>query len=75
MEGLYVRDAAKVYASAHAPRTVTHPDAVPVTLEVTDPGAALWSQTSSLRLELQRRGTAVTGLHIGYADTDLVGHD
>ncbi|MER6565093.1 SDR family oxidoreductase [Streptomyces sp. NPDC001093] len=33
--------------------------------------AALWSQTNSLRLELQPRGIAVTGLHEGYVDTDL----
>jgi hypothetical protein len=32
---------------------------------------ALWPQTDSLRLELQPRGIAVTGLHVGYADTDL----
>uniref|UniRef100_UPI0006E35E2B SDR family oxidoreductase n=1 Tax=Streptomyces ossamyceticus TaxID=249581 RepID=UPI0006E35E2B len=33
--------------------------------------AALWSQTNSLRLELLPRGIAVTGLHVGYVDTDL----
>jgi NAD(P)-dependent dehydrogenase (short-subunit alcohol dehydrogenase family) len=153
---LYGRGASKVYATARDPRTVTHPDAVPVALEVTDPAAvaaaadlaqdvtilvnnagasvgarfldspvddvrrefetnfygpllvtrafvpaiecnggghilnvhsvlswlgiagsysaskaALWSQTNSLRLELRRRGIAVTGLHVGYVDTDL----
>ena len=156
VEELYARGAGKVYATARDPRTVTHPDAVPVALEVTDPAsvaaaaaqaqdvtvlinnagasvgasfldsplddvrrefetnfygpllaarafvpviernggghilnvhsvlswlalggsysaskAALWSQTNSLRLELQPRGIAVTGLHVGYVDTDL----
>lgn len=33
--------------------------------------AALWSQTNSLRLELLDRGIAVTGLHMGYVDTDM----
>ena len=156
VEELYARGAGKVYATARDPRTVTHPDAVPVALEVTDPAsvasaaeqaqdvtvlinnagasvgasfldspvddvrrefetnfygpllltrafvpiiernggghllnvhsvlswialggsysaskAALWSQSNSLRLELQPRGIDVTGLHVGYVDTDL----
>ncbi|CAM5249143.1 SDR family oxidoreductase [Streptomyces aurantiogriseus] len=157
VEELYVRGAGKVYATARDPRTVTHPDAVPLALEVTDPAsvaaaaaqagdvtvlinnagvslgassflespvddirrefetnfygpllvtrafapliernggghvlnvhsvlswvgiagsysaskAALWSQTNSLRLELRPRGIAVTGLHVGYVDTDM----
>jgi NAD(P)-dependent dehydrogenase (short-subunit alcohol dehydrogenase family) len=33
--------------------------------------AALWSQTNSLRLALTPRGITVTGLHVGYVDTDL----
>ncbi len=36
VEELYARGAAKVYATARDPRSVTHPDAVPVALEVTD---------------------------------------
>jgi NAD(P)-dependent dehydrogenase (short-subunit alcohol dehydrogenase family) len=157
VEELYTRGAAKVYATARDPRTVTHPDAEPLALEVTDPAsvaaaaaraqdvtvlvnnagvslgatsfldapvddvrrefeinfygpllltrsfvpviernggghllnvhsvlswvgvagsysatkAALWSQTNSLRLELRSRGIAVTGLHVGYIDTDM----
>ncbi|OLZ74870.1 short-chain dehydrogenase [Streptomyces sp. IMTB 2501] len=157
VEELYTRGAAKVYATARDPRTVTHPDAVRLALEVTDPAsveaaaaqakdvtilvnnagvslgatsflnapvddvrrefetnfygpllatrafvpviernggghllnvhsvlswlgvagsysatkAALWSQTNSLRLELRPRGIAVTGLHVGYIDTDM----
>ncbi|MFK4103274.1 SDR family oxidoreductase [Streptomyces sp. NPDC019531] len=153
---LYERGAKKVYATARDPRTVTHPDAVPLALEVSDPAsvssaaelaqdvtllinnagasvnasfldapvddvrrefetnfygpllvtrafvpviernggghilnvhsvlswlgvagsysaskAALWSQTNSLRLDLRPRGIEVTGLHVGYVDTDL----
>jgi NAD(P)-dependent dehydrogenase (short-subunit alcohol dehydrogenase family) len=33
--------------------------------------AALWSQTNGIRLELLKRGIGVTGLHVGYVDTDL----
>lgn len=33
--------------------------------------AAFWSQTNSLRLTLHARGITVTGLHVGYVDTDL----
>ncbi|MCU7822114.1 SDR family oxidoreductase [Kitasatospora sp. DSM 101779] len=156
VDALYERGAAKVYATARDPRTVTHPEAVPLALEVTDPAsvtaaaaraqdvtvlinnagaavnasfldspvadvrrefetnfygplltarafvpviernggghllnvhsvlswiglagsysaskAALWSQTNSLRLELKPRGINVTGLHVGYVDTDM----
>ncbi|GGT23294.1 SDR family oxidoreductase [Streptomyces chromofuscus] len=153
---LYERGAKKVYATARDPRTVTHPDAVPLALEVGDPAsvraaaaeaqdvtilinnagaavqanfldspvedvrrefetnfygpllvtrafvpiiernggghilnvhsvlswiglagsysaskAAFWSQTNSLRLDLRPRGIEVTGLHVGYVDTDM----
>lgn len=160
VEQLYLRGAAKVYATARDPKTVTHPDAIPLALEVTDPAsaaaaalratdvtilinnaggsakadllsapmdavrqdfetnffgplqvtraflpvleanggngggshllnvhsalswlaegkaysaskAAFWSQTNSLRLLLLERGITVTGLHVGYVDTDL----
>jgi NAD(P)-dependent dehydrogenase (short-subunit alcohol dehydrogenase family) len=156
VEEAFARGAAKVYATARDPRTVAHPGAVPLALEVTDPAsvaaaaerardvtvlinnagvsvsaslltaplddvrrefetnfygplqvtrafapaiegnggghilnvhsvlswigmagsysaskAALWSQTNSLRLELKPRGIDVTGLHVGYVDTDM----
>ncbi|MEU3790231.1 SDR family oxidoreductase [Streptomyces fructofermentans] len=156
VEGLFERGAKKVYATARDPRTVTHPGAVPLALEVTDPAsvaaaaeragdvtilinnagvavnasfleapvddvrrdfetnfygplltarafvpviernggghilnvhsalswiglagsysaskAALWSQTNSLRLDLRPRGIDVTGLHVGYVETDM----
>jgi NAD(P)-dependent dehydrogenase (short-subunit alcohol dehydrogenase family) len=34
--------------------------------------AAFWSATNSLRLELEKQGTLVTGVHLGYTDTDMV---
>ncbi|TCC55973.1 SDR family NAD(P)-dependent oxidoreductase [Kribbella pittospori] len=33
--------------------------------------AAFWSQTNAIRLELLGRGIGVTGLHMGYVDTDM----
>lgn len=36
--------------------------------------AALWSQTNSMRLTLRPRGIGVTGLHVGYMDTDMAAH-
>ncbi|GAB3943169.1 SDR family oxidoreductase [Kribbella albertanoniae] len=33
--------------------------------------AALWHQSNSLRLELLNRGIGVTGLHMGYVETDM----
>jgi len=159
VEALYERGAKKVYATARDPKTVTHPDAVALALEVSDPAsvaaaaeqaqdvtilinnagaavsanfldspvedirrefetnfygpllvtrafvpiiernggghilnfhsvlswvglagsysaskAAFWSQTNSLRLDLKPRGIEVTGLHVGYVDTDMAAH-
>jgi NAD(P)-dependent dehydrogenase (short-subunit alcohol dehydrogenase family) len=34
--------------------------------------AALWSLTNSLRIELEQQGVQVLGVHLGYADTDLI---
>ena len=36
--------------------------------------AAEWSLTNALRLELAGQGTTVTGLHVGFMDTDMVRH-
>lgn len=33
--------------------------------------AALWSMTNALRLDFAPRGVGVTGLHVGYVDTDM----
>ena len=37
-----------------------------------DSKAALWSATNSLRMELEPQNTLVTGVHVGYIDTDMV---
>jgi NAD(P)-dependent dehydrogenase (short-subunit alcohol dehydrogenase family) len=37
-----------------------------------DSKAAFWSATNSLRIELAPQGTLVTGVHLGYTDTDMV---
>lgn len=36
--------------------------------------AAQWSLTNALRLELAGQGTTVSGLHVGFMDTDMVRH-
>jgi NAD(P)-dependent dehydrogenase (short-subunit alcohol dehydrogenase family) len=36
--------------------------------------AAAWSATNSQRLELAGQGTQVTGVHVGYLDTDMAAH-
>jgi len=36
-----------------------------------DSKAALWSLTNSLRIELEKQGTLVTGVHLAYTDTDM----
>jgi NAD(P)-dependent dehydrogenase (short-subunit alcohol dehydrogenase family) len=33
--------------------------------------AALWSVTNSLRIELEKQGTLVTGVHLSYTETDM----
>jgi NAD(P)-dependent dehydrogenase (short-subunit alcohol dehydrogenase family) len=36
-----------------------------------DSKAAIWSLTNSLRVELEKQGTLVTGVHLGYTETDM----
>jgi NAD(P)-dependent dehydrogenase (short-subunit alcohol dehydrogenase family) len=36
-----------------------------------DSKAALWSATNSLRIELEKQGTVVTGVHLSYTETDM----
>ncbi len=36
--------------------------------------AAFWSVTNSLRIELAAQNTLVTGVHLGFTDTDLTKH-
>ncbi|WNZ14003.1 SDR family NAD(P)-dependent oxidoreductase [Streptomyces sp. 11x1] len=58
VEELYARGAGKVYATARDPRTVTHPDAVPVALEVTDPAsvAAAAAQAQDVTVLINNAG-------------------
>ncbi|MEU6218864.1 SDR family oxidoreductase [Streptomyces sp. NPDC047022] len=53
-------DTDKVYATARDPRTVTHPDAVPVALEVTDPAsvAAAAERAGDVTILVNNAGTA-----------------
>ncbi|MBW0014801.1 SDR family oxidoreductase [Mycobacterium sp.] len=36
-----------------------------------DSKAAIWSMTNSLRVELEKQGTLVTGVHLGLTDTEM----
>lgn len=36
-----------------------------------DSKAAIWSLTNSLRIELEKQGTLVTSVHLGYTETDM----
>ncbi len=36
-----------------------------------DSKAAIWSLTNSMRIELEKQGTLVTSVHLGYTDTDM----
>lgn len=41
-----------------------------------DSKAALWSASNSLRVELEKQGTQVTGVHLSYTDTEMTtGYD
>jgi NAD(P)-dependent dehydrogenase (short-subunit alcohol dehydrogenase family) len=39
-----------------------------------DSKAAIWAATNSLRIELEKQSTLVTGVHLGYTDTEMFGH-
>ncbi|WP_306367762.1 SDR family oxidoreductase [Nocardiopsis sp. CC223A] len=60
VEELYARGAAKVYATARDPRTVGHPHAVPLALEVTDPAsvAAAAGQARDVTILINNAGAA-----------------
>ncbi|WP_112134827.1 SDR family oxidoreductase [Glycomyces dulcitolivorans] len=60
VEELFVRGAAKVYATARDPRTVAHPGAVPLALEVTDPAsvAAAAEQAQDVTILINNAGAA-----------------
>ncbi|MFC7640116.1 SDR family NAD(P)-dependent oxidoreductase [Streptosporangium lutulentum] len=36
--------------------------------------SAAWSLTNALRVQLSEQKTLVTGLHVGYMDTDMAAH-
>ncbi|MFF1508251.1 SDR family oxidoreductase [Streptomyces sp. NPDC058326] len=61
VEELYRRGAGKVYATARDPRTVTHPDAVPLALEVTDPASvtAAAQQAQDVTVLINNAGASV----------------
>jgi NAD(P)-dependent dehydrogenase (short-subunit alcohol dehydrogenase family) len=61
VEDLYARGAGKVYATARDPRTVTHPGAVPLALEVTDPAsvAAAAEQAQDTTVLINNAGASV----------------
>lgn len=60
VDALIARGAAKVYATARDPRTVTSPGAVPIALEVTDPAsvAAAAEQASDVTIVINNAGAA-----------------
>jgi NAD(P)-dependent dehydrogenase (short-subunit alcohol dehydrogenase family) len=73
VEELYARGAAKVYATARDPRTVTHPDAVPLALEVTDPAsvAAAAAQAEDVTLLVNNAGGFVGASFLGSPVEDV----
>ncbi|WTH11473.1 SDR family NAD(P)-dependent oxidoreductase [Streptomyces sp. NBC_01578] len=60
VESLYDRGAKKVYATARNPRTITHPGAVALPLEVTDPTsvAAVAEQARDVTILINNAGAA-----------------
>ncbi|MFJ6727197.1 SDR family oxidoreductase [Streptomyces sp. NPDC091281] len=61
VEEAYARGARTVYATARDPRTVTHPDAVPLALEVTDPAsvAAAAERAGDVTILVNNAGVAI----------------
>jgi len=66
VEELYARGAGKVYATARDPRTVTHPDAVPLALEVTDPASvtAAAEQARDVTILINNAGASVRASYL-----------
>ncbi|OQR64410.1 short-chain dehydrogenase [Streptomyces maremycinicus] len=73
VEELYARGAGKVYATARDPRTVTHPDAVPLALEVTDPAsvAAAAEQAQDVTILINNAGASVGASYLGSSMDDV----
>ncbi len=61
VEALCARGAAKVYATARDPRAVTHPEAVPLALELADPAsaAAAAEQAQDVTILINNAGVAL----------------
>lgn len=61
VESLYTRGAKKVYATARDPRTITHPGAVALPLEVTDPAsvAAVAEQAQDVTILINNAAAAI----------------
>ncbi|MBM2621104.1 SDR family oxidoreductase [Actinoplanes sp. LDG1-06] len=70
VDDLFRRGAAKVYATARDPRTVTHPDAVPLRLEVTDEAsiAEAAARASDVTILINNAGAAAGA---SYLDSPL----
>jgi NADP-dependent 3-hydroxy acid dehydrogenase YdfG len=66
VEELYARGAGKVYATARDPRTVTHPGAVPLALEVTDPASvtAAAEQAQDVTILINNAGASVRASYL-----------
>ncbi|MDX2593203.1 SDR family oxidoreductase [Streptomyces sp. WI03-4A] len=76
VEEAYERGAGKVYATARDPRTVTHPDAVALPLEVTDPAsvAALAEQAPDVTVLINNAGVS-TGARVLGSPLDDIRHE
>ena len=61
VEEVLARGAAKVYATARDPRSVTNPDVVPLALEITDPAsvAAAAQQARDVTVLINNAGVSV----------------
>jgi NAD(P)-dependent dehydrogenase (short-subunit alcohol dehydrogenase family) len=59
-------------AKAFAPILDRNGGGALVDIHSVDSKAAFWSATNSLRMEFERQHTLVTGVHLGYTDTDMV---
>ncbi|MGK5679090.1 SDR family oxidoreductase [Actinoplanes sp. URMC 104] len=73
VDELFRRGAAKVYATARDPRTVAHPDAVPLRLEVTDESsiAAAAAEASDVTVLINNAGAAAGAAYLDSPLADI----
>ncbi|QLH25430.1 SDR family oxidoreductase [Streptomyces sp. Rer75] len=73
VEELCARGAGKVYATARDPRTVAHPHAVPLALEVTDPAsvAVAAEQAQDVTILINNAGASVGASYLDSAMEDV----